>query len=181
MHWNKKSLSFSTKSIAWKLYISVMVTKKQIRSATKFMCFYFCCLCPVGCLSWTEILNLKSSHTNESLGHTPLWSQNLVRPLIYFFVPWGNPNKKTDPLEKDFASTGKYVYYFQTYLLLSLPLHSSISFEKLWLGKQNWVLIWEDGIDKKAPKLTTGSMLLSSEWLRNKKYLFHSFIRFFLN
>ena len=58
--------------------------------------------------------------------------------------PVGESQQKTDPLEKDFASTGKYVYYFQTYSFLCLPIHSSILFAKLCLGKQNITEYWED-------------------------------------
>ena len=36
-----------------------------------------------------EVLYLKSSNTNETLDHTPLWSQNLMKPLIciHGFMP----------------------------------------------------------------------------------------------
>ena len=37
----------------------------------------------------SEILNLKSTNTNETLGHTPLSSQNLVKPLIYILLKGG--------------------------------------------------------------------------------------------
>ena len=63
----------------------------------------------------------------------------------------GESQQKTDPLEQDFASTGKYVHYFQTYSLLCLPIHSSI----FSLGKKNiteYIFSWEDRIDKKGSK-----------------------------
>ena len=38
--------------------------------------------------------------------------------------PVGESQQKTDPLKKDFAATGKYVYYFQTYSLLCLYIYA---------------------------------------------------------
>ena len=85
----------------------------------------------------------------------------IILKIIGFQIlvcPVGESQQKTDPLEKDFASTGKYVYYFQTYSFLCLPIHSSILFAKLCLGKQNITeyslgkIFLIEYLDKKGPK-----------------------------
>ena len=77
-------ISFKTFSIkvAWSLqflgYLRTLSLEfQQARLQAKLKSS---CLCLFGRPSLTEISNL-SSNTNETLGHTPLWFQNLVRHL----------------------------------------------------------------------------------------------------
>ena len=70
----------------------------------------------------------------ELLRQLPAYMPACLQTVHHILVcPVGESQQKIDPLEKDFASTGKYVYYFQTYSLLCLPIHSSILFAKLYL------------------------------------------------